>query len=89
MGLLALPTRGSVLLGQICSHTYPNTQIALSALHLEQGVDPSHLLFFNRHLSHALHTRLRMASVESWETVRRGCIFFAGDNGTGDIVDEL
>lgn len=34
--------------------------MALSALHLLHGVDPSHLDFFRRQRSHALPTRLRM-----------------------------
>jgi len=42
----------------------PNTQIALSALHLLHGLEPSHLLFFNRHRSHALQTRFRVLSSE-------------------------
>lgn len=67
--------------------TYPNTQMALSALHREHGLDPSHLLFFNRHLSQALHTRLRMPSVESWEEALAGSeSLLCGDVGVGDIV---
>lgn len=67
--------------------TYPNTQIALSALHREQGLEPSHLLFFSRHLSQALHTRLRMPSVESCEEALAGCeSLLMGDIGVGDMV---
>ena len=70
---------------------YPKTQIALSTLHLVQGLRPSHLLFFNRHRSQALHTRLRIPSaVESCVLVGRleWAVFEAGDEGTGDMVME-
>jgi hypothetical protein len=43
----------------------PNTQMALSALHRLHGFEPSHLDFFNRQRSHALHTRLRAFSADS------------------------
>lgn len=49
--------------------TNPKTQMALSALHLEHGDEPSHLLFFSLQRSQALHTRFRIASVESEEDV--------------------
>ena len=53
----------------------PNIHIALSALHRLQGLEPSHLDFFRRHLSQALHTRFL--------TPRAG-----GDNGSAgeDVV---
>lgn len=47
---------------QTVESTYPKTQMALSAVQREQGLAPSHLLFFRRHRSQALHTRFRMAS---------------------------
>lgn len=48
--------------------------MALSALQREQGLDPSHLDFFRRHRSQALHTRFRM-------------LLSPGDDGTsGDPV---
>lgn len=61
--------------------------MALSALHREQGCDPSHLLFFRRQRSQALHTRLRMLSaVDSEEEVRWGPdILETGDRGTADV----
>lgn len=60
--------------------------MALSALQREQGDEPSHLLFFNRHRSQALQTRLRMLSVDSWEDVRWGWEDFGiGEEVPGDI----
>jgi hypothetical protein len=42
--------------------------MALSLLHLEQGLRPSHLPFFRRHLSQALGVRKRqLVGVEVWE----------------------
>lgn len=67
--------------------THPKTQMALSALHLEQGLEPSHLLFFSLHRSQALHTRLRMPSVESREEVLCAMgSFVVGEGGVGDML---
>ena len=44
---------------------YLEQQITLSVLHRRQGRDPSHLVFFIRHLSQALRTRLRTPSTLS------------------------
>lgn len=51
----------------------PNTQIALSTLHREQGLDPSHLLFLRRHLSQALQTRFRI-------------LLSPGDDGSSGVI---
>lgn len=45
---------------------YTEQQMTLSVLHRRHGLDPSHFVFFMRHRSQALRTRLRMPSIFSW-----------------------
>jgi len=74
-----------VLAGTIQSSL--KAQIALSALHREHGLNPSHLFFFNRHLSQALHTRLRMPSLDSCEeALAERDNLFVGERDAGDMV---
>jgi len=57
--------------------------MALSALHLVHGLDPSHLDFFRRQRSHALHTLFRRLSVMSCEAVLAGADMTEGLNVNG------
>lgn len=67
---------------------YPKTQIALSVLQREQGLEPSHLLFFRRHRSQALQTRFLMPSFESCEAVRceRDSLLAGEAGAAGDML---
>lgn len=70
------------------SFAYPNTQTALSLLHLVHGLEPSHLLFFKRHRSQALHTLFLMPSeAESVDAVRCGGAILL--TGVSDECDRL
>lgn len=62
----------------------------LSALHREQGLLPSHLDFFRRQRSQALHTRFRRLSEESCDFVLRGAdIVDCGGVGEGSLVNRI
>lgn len=67
--------------------SYLKAQIALFALHREHGSDPSHLFFFNRHLSQALHARLRMPTLDSCEeALAERDNLLVGKRGVGDML---